>query len=78
MLKRRMLSMTMPKNKASDTLDLFSVSDLEEARAHIPATVRRVVVASDTIQQELPDRADFLHSVLCQVGMPRRKTVNAD
>lgn len=64
----------MPKNKAFDTLDLFSVSDLEEARAHIPATVRRVVVASDTIQQELPDRADFLHSVLCQVGMPRRKT----
>lgn len=64
----------MPKNKASDTLDLFSISDLEEARAHIPATVRRVVLASDTIQQELPDRTDFLHSVLCQVGMPRRKT----
>ena len=40
----------------------------------MPATVRRVVEASSSIQQDPPERADFLHSVLCQVGMPRKKT----
>ena len=48
--------------------------DLMVARRSMPATVRRVVEASSSIQQDPPERADFLHSVLCQVGMPRKKT----
>jgi hypothetical protein len=48
--------------------------DLMVARRSMPATVRRVVEASGSIQQDPPERADFLHSVLCQVGMPRKKT----
>src|SRR5512132_1124480 len=47
--------------------------DLMVARRSMPATVRRVVEASGSIQQDPPERADFLHSVLCQVGMPRKK-----
>ena len=40
----------------------------------LPATVRRVITTSAEISQERPDRADFLHAILCQVGMPRRAT----
>jgi hypothetical protein len=40
----------------------------------LPATVQRVISTSVEISQEPPDRADFLHSVLCQVGMPRKAT----
>ncbi len=47
---------------------------LEAGRKSLPSTVRRVVEGSDAILSEPPDRADFLHAVLCQVGMPRRKT----
>lgn len=36
--------------------------------------VRRTLDAAAEIMQEPPDRADFLHAVLCQVGMPRSKT----
>lgn len=32
----------------------------------------RVVDASTDIRMDPPDRMDFLHAVLCQVGMPRR------
>jgi len=34
----------------------------------------RVLDAREQIMQGKPDRNDFLHTVLCQVGMPRRKT----
>ena len=34
----------------------------------------RLVEAYDRIVSEPPDRSDFLHSVMCQVGMPRRST----
>jgi hypothetical protein len=37
-------------------------------------TQLRLLVAGEQIQQEPPDRADFLHTVMCQVGMPRRRT----
>jgi Plasmid encoded RepA protein len=40
----------------------------------LPPAVRRVVNAGGEIMQAPPDRADFLHAVLCQVGMPRRAT----
>ena len=34
----------------------------------------RVLDAREQIMQGKPDRNDFLHTVLCQVGMPRPKT----
>ena len=34
----------------------------------------RLVHAGTEIMQEPPDRADFLHTVMCQVGLPRRRT----
>lgn len=33
----------------------------------------RLLIAADQISQDQPDRADFLHTCLCQVGLPRRK-----
>lgn len=34
----------------------------------------RLVIASELIATERPDRTDFLHTVMCQVGLPRRPT----
>lgn len=34
----------------------------------------RLVEAHDKIVSQPPDRSDFLHTVMCQVGMPRRAT----
>jgi hypothetical protein len=34
----------------------------------------RLITAGDRIRQDPPDRADFLHTVMCQVGLPRRRT----
>ena len=36
-------------------------------------TVPRLLDARDKILNDPPDRTDFLHTVMCQVGMPRRK-----
>ena len=63
----------MPKRPAdqnTEQADLFG----EIVRTSLPATVRRVIEASAEIMDGPPDRLAFLHSVLCQVGMPRRKT----
>ena len=35
---------------------------------------RRLLDSSETIRTEPPDRTDFLYTVLCQVGLPRRAT----
>jgi len=53
--------------------DPFEPIALEASRQSLPATIRRVVETSAEIQAEPPERPDFLHAVLCQVGMPRRK-----
>jgi len=53
-----------------ETLDLFGT---EIPRA-MPATTRRIVKTATEISQDPPDRADFLHAILCQVGMPRKAT----
>lgn len=42
-------------------------------QTQVPPVVRRLVKSAADIQQDVPDRADFLHTVLCQVGMPRRE-----
>ncbi len=36
---------------------------------------QRLLDANEQILNEAPDRNDFLHTVMCQVGMPRRATV---
>src|SRR5437660_596931 len=36
-----------------------------------------MVNAATEIMTDPPDKADFLHTVLCQVGMPRKRTVDA-
>ncbi|MGL6075201.1 MAG: replication protein RepA [Fimbriiglobus sp.] len=35
---------------------------------------RRLIDSSEAIRTEPPDRTDFLHTVMCQVGLPRRAT----
>lgn len=40
----------------------------------LPRVVARLVAASERIAEAPPDRADFLHAVMCQVGMPRSRT----
>jgi hypothetical protein len=39
----------------------------------VTPVARRMVTAAAEIMRAPPDRADFLHSVMCQVGMPRRR-----
>jgi hypothetical protein len=57
-----------PLAENGEVLDLFG-----QMRS-MPPTTRRVVAVGATIMQEAPDRADFLHAILCQVGMPRKAT----
>lgn len=40
----------------------------------MPRQIERLLNAGETIRQEAPDRMDFLHTVLCQAGLPRSKT----
>ena len=42
--------------------------------ARLPAMSARVLRFSEEISQGEPDRADYLHGVLCQVGLPRSAT----
>lgn len=42
--------------------------------APLPRTIQRVVDSAADILQDPPEKTDFLHAVLCQVGMPRRQT----
>jgi hypothetical protein len=61
-----------PPPSLSHTLDLFG--DPIEQQPPLPSTVRRVINAAVEIAQDPPENIDFLHAVLCQVGMPRKKT----
>ena len=44
----------------------------------IPPRTRKAIEVAAEIMQEPPDRADYLHAVLCQVGMPRSKTAERE
>jgi len=59
-----------PEGPPAETTDLFSLAE----RSTLPATTRRVIESSAQIQEAPPERADFLHAVLCQVGMPRKQS----
>jgi hypothetical protein len=50
--------------------DLFDLLPTSQAKPLSP-TVRRVAYTAAEIMEDSPDRVDFLHAVLCQVGMPR-------
>ena len=54
---------------ASGELDLFG----QPVKPLLPVA-RRITKATDEILSIPPDQADFLHLVLCQVGMPRSAT----
>jgi len=64
----------MPKKPAqpqeTTTLDMFG----DPVVRPMPPVTRRVIEASANIALDPPEAIDFLHAVLCQVGMPRRKT----
>jgi hypothetical protein len=48
--------------------------DLEKSIGELTPTLRRVVNASvDISMNTYPERIDFLHTILCQVGMPRKR-----
>jgi hypothetical protein len=50
--------------------DLFGLSAVAVA---LPPTSARIVRLAGEIAGSLPERPDYLHSVLCQVGLPRRR-----
>lgn len=43
-------------------------------RSGLTPTELKLVTVGAEIMQDPPDRADFLHSVMCQVGLPRSRT----
>jgi len=49
---------------AADDLPLFQLTPLQ----------RRLIDAAIEIEEATPDTVEFLHSVLCQVGLPRART----
>ena len=63
----------MPKSDDSMTGELFpsSMPDATEKRS---AIAERTLRAALEIQESDPDGIDFHHAVLCQVGIPRKKT----
>ena len=48
--------------------------ELDRRLVTMPRSVERLIDAAECIRQEPPDRMDFLHSVLCQLGLPRSRT----
>lgn len=64
------LSPTMTKPNAPTNLDLDKAA--QEVSLLTPVR-RRVIDAAVDIMEQPPHQTDFLHSVLCQVGMPRRR-----
>lgn len=59
------------QDEAYNQLDMFGG---EHPAKPLTPIVRRILGAAEVIGQEPPDQIDFLHAVLCQVGMPRKAT----
>ncbi|MEO5347644.1 MAG: replication protein RepA [Magnetococcus sp. YQC-9] len=73
----------VPKPSATGQLS-FNLGDFGEAGPKplkellptfkpMPPTVRRVVDAACAIKESAPESLEFLHAILCQVGMPRKR-----
>lgn len=52
--------------------DLFGLGGTQ-----LPPTTARIVRLAGEIAERPPERPDYLHSVLCQVGLPRRQVAGA-
>ena len=48
--------------------------DEQGALTTLSPAKRRLIQAHEQIVHQKPDRSDFLHTVMCQVGMPRKAT----
>jgi hypothetical protein len=48
--------------------------DEQGTMAKLSPAKRRLIHAHEQIVHQKPDRSDFLHTVMCQVGMPRKST----
>lgn len=64
-----------------DELDLLEISDggcnkTQEDNPGSPILKRLVKTSEDISIKRNPERIDFLHAVLCQVGMPRKHVVD--
>lgn len=59
---------------AQNDSDQFSGQGALELVETLSPSKRRLFEAHEQIIHEKPDRSDFLHTVMCQVGMPRRAT----
>lgn len=65
----------MPPGSRRTASFLVSEDDApREAYKPLGRVATRLVAARERIATEPPDRADFLHTVMCQVGLPRRRT----
>lgn len=62
----------MSDEHAPDTTATIAPAAIEQDP--LPRIHRRLIDASAEIALVPPDKADFLHSVMCQVGLPRRRT----
>ncbi|MCA9075800.1 MAG: hypothetical protein KDA93_12255 [Planctomycetaceae bacterium] len=69
MAEKQRLSAVTTKRPAEGGPDLVPVADKPLGR-----TTRRLLDAGVRIVAEPPERNDYLHTVMCQVGMPRRAT----
>ncbi len=67
----RLSVMTGP---APDTQNVKTAPEPPAPSPTLTPTQQRLLHASAMIRMESPDKADFLHSVMCQVGLPRRHT----
>lgn len=58
----------------NDESTLKSSQPVESAQRKLTRTQSRLLIANTQISLSPPERADFLHTVMCQVGLPRRFT----
>lgn len=64
------------QNEESQPQTALNLTAAEDGiiRPQLTRTQERLIEAHTRIKSEPPDRNDFLHTVMCQVGMPRRAT----
>lgn len=48
-------------------------NDLFGLGSQLPPTTARIIKLANEIAERPPERPDYMHSVLCQVGLPRRR-----
>ena len=66
--------MTFPASSENGGGEGSPENELGPTVKPLTRNARRLIEAGNRIIQEPPDRNDFLHTVMCQVGMPRKAT----